>query len=105
MCDCTRAGLAAKIAAKVHRGSNDDDGPAAIWFQYFHDFRLVRAPQVRPRVASVEGHSRIVGDCVDRVLHGGTREPVGLRCPYRLSAEDHPRGYYLDGLSGVRGGL
>ena len=52
-----------------------------------YDLRLVRPPQVRPRLATVESDPRFLGNCIARVLPGSARESARLPPVLWVSAQ------------------
>src|ERR1700683_4353397 len=67
-----------------------------------HDFRLVWALEVRPRLAAVESNPRLMGNRTVRVLFGGARKSLRLCSILRISTQDHSRGNHDRGLHRVR---
>jgi transposase len=69
-----------------------DHGDPSVYLERLHDVRLVRAPQVRARMATLEGDRGLVGDCAVRILPGRACQSP-RQCPLLgLPAQDHPRG-------------
>src|SRR5208282_4897018 len=71
---------------------------AADRFEHLHDFCLVRAPEVRPRLAALEGDPDILGHRIVRILSGRPGESPRLRGVLRISAQDHSRGSHAHRL-------
>ena len=70
--------------------------------EHLHDLRLVWTPEVRPRLAAVEGDPRLLGNCAVRVLPGGASQSSRLRPVLRISAQDYSRSNYDLGVHCVR---
>src|SRR5882724_8727654 len=79
-----------------------DDGGAVDLLERLHDLRVVRAFEVRARLAPVEGYPRVLVHSPDRVLPGRACEPLGLQPLQRLSAEDPAGSRHFGRLPGLR---
>src|ERR1700686_3003692 len=80
---------------------NEDHHFAAL-FQRIHDLCLVWTSQIWSCMAAMESHPRIVADCAAGILPRGSRQSMGLRHIYGLSAEDHSRGDHRGGFHHLR---
>src|SRR5215204_1707954 len=67
-----------------------------------HDDRMVRTPEIRARLAALEGDRDLVGHRLRRVLPGRAGEPVRVRAVHRLRAEDHPGSRDAGGVQRIR---
>src|SRR5260370_18593671 len=66
-----------------------ENRPAPDLFQYFHDHRLVRPPEISP-VSPDRGDRGELADRLRGVLFPGSRTPHRLRPVHRLPTENHP---------------
>ena len=78
------AAKARRSEAVLRWGSRDEHHTSVDLLEHLHDLRLVRPPEIWPRLASLEDHSGFVADRIDRVLFGKEKlawnYPVAFIC-------------------------
>ena len=70
------------------RGSRSENDTIANDLQYFHDFCMVRTPEIQG-VAAVDGNRRQLADSVRRILLPGARKSHRFLPVHSSPAEDH----------------